>query len=76
MNIKTRVDSGGLTRGKIAMYAIIAIAVIVLPLYFQSVQNYFFVRIFAVMGIYVMLALGLNIVVGYAATWPQPTPGT
>lgn len=46
--------------------AIAIVAAIALPLYFQSVGNFFFVRIFALMGIYVVLALGLNITVGYA----------
>ncbi|MCL5888112.1 MAG: ABC transporter ATP-binding protein [Actinobacteria bacterium] len=46
--------------------AIAIVAAIGLPLYFQSVGNFFFVRIFALMGLYVVLALGLNITVGYA----------
>jgi branched-chain amino acid transport system permease protein len=67
MDIRTNVASGSMwTPKRIVMYVLITLAVVALPIYFQAVQNYFFVRIFAVMGIYVMLALGLNIVVGYA----------
>lgn len=66
IDIKTQVTSGGLSTKKIVLYVLFALAVFGLPIFFQSVQNYFFVRIFALMGIYVMLALGLNIVVGYA----------
>jgi branched-chain amino acid transport system permease protein len=51
---------------KLALYAVIGVAVLLLPAYMQYAQNYLAVRIFGVMGIYVMLALGLNIVVGYA----------
>lgn len=66
MDIKTTVGTSKWTPGRIVLWVVIAAAVLALPAYFQVVQNYFFVRIFAVMGIYVMLALGLNIVVGFA----------
>lgn len=66
MDVKTQVSAGGWTTKKIVLRVLLAVAIFALPMYFQSVQNYFFVRIFALMGIYVMLALGLNIVVGYA----------
>lgn len=66
MDIKTKIASGPIPMWKWILYAVIAVIVVAAPVYFQSVQNYFFVRIFAVVGIYVMLSLGLNIVVGYA----------
>lgn len=66
MDLKTTVTTGKWTPGRIVLWVLIAAAVLALPAYFQVVQNFFFVRIFAVMGIYVMLALGLNIVVGFA----------
>ncbi len=52
--------------GKIAFYVVLALFTLLMPVYFQSVGNAFMVRIFALVGIYVLLALGLNIVVGYA----------
>lgn len=66
MDIKTSVASRSVPVWKWVLFAVIALVVLVGPIYFQSVQNYFMVRIFALVGIYVMLALGLNIVVGYA----------
>jgi branched-chain amino acid transport system permease protein len=66
MDVRTNVDTGAVSRKKLIVFGILTLVVLAGPLYFQSVQNYFFVRIFALMGIYVMLALGLNIVVGYA----------
>ncbi|MCX8007281.1 MAG: hypothetical protein N3B11_04095 [Coriobacteriia bacterium] len=66
VDIKTSVESARLTPKKIALYAAIAAFLIAAPVYFQAVGNVFMVRIFALVGIYVMLALGLNIVVGYA----------
>lgn len=66
MDVKTTVDAGGWSLKKIVLYVALAFAIFALPVMFQAAQNYFFVRIFALMGIYVMLALGLNIVVGYA----------
>ncbi|MBC7266710.1 MAG: hypothetical protein H5T75_07055 [Coriobacteriia bacterium] len=66
VDVKTNVQSARLTPKKIALYAAIAVFLVAAPVYFQSVGNVFMVRIFALVGIYVMLALGLNIVVGYA----------
>ncbi|MDP2183044.1 MAG: ABC transporter ATP-binding protein [Actinomycetota bacterium] len=66
MDVRTKVAGSGVSRKQLIIYGLIAVAVIALPIYFQAAQNYFFVRIFALMGIYVILALGLNIVVGYA----------
>jgi branched-chain amino acid transport system permease protein len=65
-----RMDSTKVGRGmsplKLALYGVMAVAAIALPAYFQFAGNFFMVRIFGLMGIYVILALGLNIVVGYA----------
>jgi branched-chain amino acid transport system permease protein len=52
---------------KIALYAIIALLMVVVPFMFQTVTGLgFLVRIMVIVGIWVLLALGLNIVVGYA----------
>jgi len=49
------------------LYAAIAVLMIVVPLVFQASTGLgFLVRILVVVGIWVLLALGLNIVVGYA----------
>jgi len=66
VDIRPRINGGKVDKKKLIWLVVLAVAAIALPLYFQSVQNYFFVRIFALMGIYVVLALGLNITVGYA----------
>ncbi|TFY98885.1 ABC transporter permease subunit [Ramlibacter humi] len=50
---------------KLAILAVSAVALLVLPLLLQMAGN-FWVRIADVALLYVMLALGLNIVVGYA----------
>ena len=56
-----------LTIGRIAMWALIAVAVVGLPILCEGFQQFsFLTRIFGVVGLYVLLALGLNIVVGYA----------
>src|SRR5450759_3415282 len=52
---------------KVAIYATIAAAMVIVPLVFQTVTGLgFLVRILAIIGIWILLALGLNIVVGYA----------
>ena len=52
---------------KVAIYATIAAAMVIVPLVFQTVTGLgFLVRILVIVGIWVLLALGLNIVVGYA----------
>lgn len=67
MDISTVVGSGKMNGRKLAIYAVIALAVILLPIVFQALPGYgFMVRIFVIVGIWVLLALGLNIVVGYA----------
>jgi branched-chain amino acid transport system permease protein len=66
MEVTTNVGGGRISPVKLVIYGIIAVAAIGLPIMFQAMQNFFMVRIFGLMGIYVMLALGLNIVVGYA----------
>ena len=52
-------------QNKYAVYALSALALIILPLLLQSAGN-FWVRIADMALLYVLLALGLNIVVGYA----------
>ncbi len=66
MDINTQVSSGKMTPAKIALYFAIAFGVVILPILFQGFGQIFMVRILGVVGLYVMLALGLNIVVGYA----------
>jgi branched-chain amino acid transport system permease protein len=65
MDVKTNVATR-IPPWKWALYIVLALAALVLPVVFQSMQNVFMVHIFGLMGIYVVLALGLNIVVGYA----------
>lgn len=52
-------------QNKLAVYALTALALCILPLVLQSAGN-FWVRIADMALLYVLLALGLNIVVGYA----------
>jgi branched-chain amino acid transport system permease protein len=52
-------------QNKLAVYALSALALLILPLLLQAAGN-FWVRIADVALLYVLLALGLNIVVGYA----------
>ncbi|MEX1165820.1 MAG: ABC transporter ATP-binding protein [Hydrogenophaga sp.] len=52
--------------GKFLVYAILAIAVLALPLALQATGSNSWVRILDIALLYVLLALGLNIVVGYA----------
>ena len=67
MDINTTVGSARLSRGKTALYALMAVALVILPIILQSAPGYgFLVRIMVIVGIWVLLALGLNIVVGYA----------
>jgi branched-chain amino acid transport system permease protein len=66
MDVSTKVDSGKLTPTKIALYALLGVALVGAPLLFEGFGMLFMVRIMALVGLYVMLALGLNIVVGYA----------
>jgi len=66
MDIKTNVTSSKLSGGKMAAFALIGLVVFLMPIVFQGFGQLFLVRILAIVGLYVMLALGLNIVVGYA----------
>ena len=66
MDINTTVGSGRVTPFKIAMYTLIAAALIITPLLFEGYGWLFVPHIMALIGLYVMLALGLNIVVGFA----------
>jgi branched-chain amino acid transport system permease protein len=52
-------------KNKLVVFLISAVALLVLPVLFQQVGN-FWVRMLDVALLYVLLALGLNIVVGYA----------
>jgi branched-chain amino acid transport system permease protein len=62
--------SGGKTKlstKSIVLYALLAIALVIVPVVLQAATGLvFFVRILVIIGIWVLLALGLNIVVGYA----------
>jgi branched-chain amino acid transport system permease protein len=50
-----------------ALYVAIGVAMIAVPVFLQAAAGYvFLVRILVIIGIWVLLALGLNIVVGYA----------
>lgn len=52
---------------KLVAYALVALAMVLVPFVFQTVTGLgFLVRILVIIGIWVLLALGLNIVVGYA----------
>jgi len=67
MEIRTNVQSGKMSKTKLTWYIVLAVAVILVPVLLQGFQTMsFFVRVLGVIGIYVLLALGLNIVVGYA----------
>ena len=66
MDINTKVDSGRVTPFKVAMYTLLALAIVVTPLIFEGYGWMFVPHIMALIGLYVMLALGLNIVVGFA----------
>jgi branched-chain amino acid transport system permease protein len=66
MDIATKVESGRATPAKIVWAVVITLLVVLAPIVFQGFGQLFMVRILAVVGLYVMLALGLNIVVGYA----------
>ncbi|MFT7401245.1 MAG: branched-chain amino acid transport system permease protein [Hydrogenophaga sp.] len=54
------------TFGKFAVYLLVAIGLIALPLLLQATGSNSWVRIVDMALLYVLLALGLNIVVGYA----------
>jgi branched-chain amino acid transport system permease protein len=66
MDVSTKVDSSKMTPMKIALYALLGVTLIGAPFLFEGFGMLFMTRILALVGLYVMLALGLNIVVGYA----------
>ncbi|MDZ4168121.1 MAG: ABC transporter ATP-binding protein [Coriobacteriia bacterium] len=66
MNVATKVASDKMTPARIALFVGIGLVVALAPIIFQGFGQLFMVRILAIVGLYVMLALGLNIVVGYA----------
>jgi len=66
MDIKTSVGSSKMSGRSMALYLGLGALVFLMPIIFQGFGQLFLVRILAIVGLYVMLALGLNIVVGYA----------
>jgi branched-chain amino acid transport system permease protein len=67
MDIRTNVQSGKMSGTKLALFIGLGVLVVFVPVLLQGFQEMsFFVRVLGVIGIYVILALGLNIVVGYA----------
>jgi branched-chain amino acid transport system permease protein len=66
MDLNTKVGTGGATPVKIFWFTIMAIAIVVTPIAFEGYGWLFVPHIMALIGLYVMLALGLNIVVGFA----------
>ncbi|MDR3685900.1 MAG: ABC transporter ATP-binding protein [Coriobacteriia bacterium] len=62
----TKAGTGRVTPIKIALYTLLALALIITPLIFEGYGWLFVPHIMALIGLYVMLALGLNIVVGFA----------
>ena len=70
-DIDTKADAGRTTPLKIALWILLAVAIVMTPLVFEGYGWLFVPHIMALIGLYVMLALGLNIVVGFAdcSTW-------
>jgi branched-chain amino acid transport system permease protein len=66
MDIQTTVGKSGMSPLKVALWVLLALSLIFLPILFEGFGYYFMTRIMGVVGLYVLLALGLNIVVGYA----------
>lgn len=66
MNVNTTVGEATMSKRSLAIYGSLLALVIIMPIIFQGFGQLFLVRILAIVGLYVMLALGLNIVVGYA----------
>jgi branched-chain amino acid transport system permease protein len=66
MDVSTTVSSAKVTPMKAGLYILLAITLIAMPILFEGFGMLFMTRILALVGLYVMLALGLNIVVGYA----------
>jgi branched-chain amino acid transport system permease protein len=66
MDVNTAVSTGKRTPKKIMLYSLLAITLVAMPILFEGFGMLFMTRILALVGLYVMLALGLNIVVGYA----------
>ena len=66
MDVKATVASRRISPLRMSLYIGLAVALVLVPVVFTGYSQLFAVRILAVIGLYVMLALGLNIVVGYA----------
>ncbi|MCL2504472.1 MAG: hypothetical protein FWE94_07810, partial [Coriobacteriia bacterium] len=62
----SKLSTGGSSPFRMLLLAACLFVVFVSPIIFQGFGQLFVVRIMAVVGLYVMLALGLNVVVGYA----------
>jgi branched-chain amino acid transport system permease protein len=62
-----KIKRPAMPRKKLVLWVALALALIIVPVVLQAATGLgFFVRILVVVGIWVLLALGLNIVVGYA----------
>ncbi len=66
MDVTTKVSTGRMTPVKMALYALLGLVLVLSPIIFEGMGMLFMTRIMALVGLYVMLALGLNIVVGFA----------
>ncbi len=66
MDVNTTVASSKRTPAKIATAVGLTLLIIFLPIMFQALGQFFMIRTLGQIGLYVMLALGLNIVVGFA----------
>lgn len=66
MNVRTKVAASKKSPLKLTVYLLLFLLVLVMPVVFQGFGQIFLVRILAIVGLYVVLAMGLNIVVGFA----------
>jgi branched-chain amino acid transport system permease protein len=66
MDINTSVSAGRVSPLKAGLFALLGLAIVVTPLIFEGYSWFFVPQIMALIGLYVLLALGLNIVVGFA----------
>lgn len=66
MDINTSVSTGRVSPLKAGLFILLGLALVIAPLIFEGYSWFFVPQIMALIGLYVMLALGLNIVVGFA----------
>lgn len=66
MDINTNVAASKMNTKSLIGYGVLGLVVFLMPIVFQGFGQLFLVRIMAIVGLYAMLAVGLNIVVGYA----------